>query len=98
MSGYSVIFLLCIKHGKPVPVSVLVLCYDFWKVWQQRGAASNWVRYYNVQCGISFPLEICNFMDVEKMLRKFNVQNTRNQFSSLRRKKKNKKQKDTFGL
>lgn len=80
-----------------MPVSVLVLYYDFWKVWQQRGAASNWVRYYNVQCGISFSLEICNFMHVEKMLGKFNVQNIRNQFSSLRR-KKNKKQKDTFGL
>lgn len=61
-----VIFLLCIKHGKPVPVNVLMLCYDFWKVWQQRGEASDWVRYYNVQCGILFSLEICNFMHVEK--------------------------------
>lgn len=61
MPGYSVIFLLCIKHGKAVPINVLMLCYDFLKVWQRRGESSDWVRYYNVQCGISFSLEICNF-------------------------------------
>ena len=49
-----------------MPVNVLTLCYDFWKVWQHRGEASDWVRYYNVQRGISFSLEICNFMHAEK--------------------------------
>lgn len=29
MPGYSVIFLLYIKHGKSVPINVLMLCYDF---------------------------------------------------------------------
>lgn len=59
-----IMFLLCIKHGKPVPINVLMLCCDFLKVWQQRGEIESLGAV--LYCGISLSPEIYNFMHVEK--------------------------------
>lgn len=59
-----IIFLLCIKHGKPVPINVLMICCDFLKVWQQRGEIKSLGAA--LYCGVPFSPEIYNFMHVEK--------------------------------